>query len=264
MASEQHELYLVDLAGGQERHLTADQAWARYAAVTWTKQGIFTLSDRDHDRFALCRLDADSGDLTTIVSGEELLAAADAGDGELESFVIAPDGQTAVCALNVEGYSRLYFVRLNDGDPDEKRWHVLDSVPSGLITSMHFCADGRQLVFDRQNPQSNPDIWTLDLANGFVRQLTFSNRAGIDAATLRGARVDPLHQLRWDVHSGLLLPTPTTGAGRRVSVHPLRSRRPRIASSDPTLTCASSTSSDRAMPSWRPTCAAAPATAAAT
>lgn len=183
LASEQHELYLVDLTGGEERHLTADQPWARYAAVTWTKGGIFALSDREDDRLALCRLDTDSGDLITIVSGEELLAAANTGDGELESFVIAPDGQTAVCALNVEGYSRLFCVQLNDGDPNEKRWRALDSLPSGLIISMHFSADSRQLVFDLQNPQHNPDIWTLDLANGSVRRLTFSNRAGIDAAT---------------------------------------------------------------------------------
>jgi len=54
-AAEQHELYLVDLASGAERHLTAGRAPARYLALTWTTGGLFTLSDRECDRFALCR-----------------------------------------------------------------------------------------------------------------------------------------------------------------------------------------------------------------
>ncbi len=185
LASEQHELYLVDLSSGEQRHLTAGQPWARYGAVKWTQNGLFTLSDREHDRFALCRLDASDASLTTLVTADELLDGdeADSINGELELLTIAPDAQRAVCSLNVEGYSRLYLVSLDREGQHERRWQALDGIPQGLVTSMRFSSDGESVAFDFQNPQRNPDIWTLDLAGGALRRLTFSNRAGIDAFT---------------------------------------------------------------------------------
>ena len=63
LASEQNELFLIDLATGTERHLTTGCEQARYYALEWREQGLFTLSDRDWDRFAVCRLDPEDGGL---------------------------------------------------------------------------------------------------------------------------------------------------------------------------------------------------------
>jgi len=98
-ATEQHELYLVDLASGAERHLTAGRPPARYLALKWTERGLFTLSDRKRDRFALCRLDPDTA--------EALRASLDAADQDASSETPAepPSGPTPIALPSGEAKS---------------------------------------------------------------------------------------------------------------------------------------------------------------
>ncbi len=175
-ATEQHELYLVDLASGVDRHLTAGRAPARYLALRWTERGIFTLSDRERDRFALCRLDPETAALEEILAADALLDQARGEEGELDLLAVSGDGRRAALTLNAEGYSRLYRVNLDDGN-----WSPLAPgyLPAGVIGNLTFAGDGRRLLFDFQSPTRNPDVWLCDLASEGCQPVTFSNRAGI-------------------------------------------------------------------------------------
>ena len=183
VAGAETELYRVDTTTGARRHVTAGQPPARYQSVTWRAGGLYALSDRTHDRFAVCRLDPDDGTLDVILAADTLLADVDGGapseNGELELLAVAPDAQRAAVTLNVEGYSRLYLLDL-DHAADFRR---LDGIPAGVIANLRFTPDGGALVFDLQAPQRNPDVWWVDVAGGAARQITFSNRAGIAADT---------------------------------------------------------------------------------
>jgi dipeptidyl aminopeptidase/acylaminoacyl peptidase len=197
-AAEQHELYLVDLASGAERHLTAARAPARYLALTWTTGGLFTLSDRERDRFALCRLDPETAALEEILAADALLDQSRGEKGELELLAVSKDGRRAALTLNVEGYSRLYQVNLEDGS-----WSLIapPSLPEGVIGSLAFAGNGDQLLFDLQNPTRNPDVWLCDLASGGCQPVTFSNRAGIPRARF----VEP-ELIRFPTFDGLDVP----------------------------------------------------------
>ena len=178
LASEQNELYLLDIESGRERHLTANQPQARYGALKWTKSGLYTITDREHDTFAICQLDLETGALEAIVSADTLLQNNPHRRGELSSFTISSDGHRAIFTLNVEGYNNLYLLDLAD-----RTWEWVEDAPRGLIGGFKFSSTGDEIVFECQSPTRNPDIWTYNRSSRRFLQRTFSNRAGIDAET---------------------------------------------------------------------------------
>lgn len=174
VSSSNVQLHLVDLTTQTARCLTADQPPARYGAVRWTATGIYLLSDREHDRGALCRLDQTNGALEVVVEAATLRST-----GELDLFTVAAHGQRAALSYNADGWSELYLL-----DLAAKRYQRLDTIPQGVIGKLQFNATGEQLAFDLQSPTRPQDSWLLDCQSGNCRQVTFSNRAGIAETTL--------------------------------------------------------------------------------
>ena len=172
----QDELYLLDLESGRETHLTADHEPARYSGFSWNETGLYVISDRSHDLGALCRLDPFSGQLEQLFSADSLSLGK--GTGELEAMKISPDGRTAACLFNENGYSRLALLDLESG-----RHRRVSGLPSGVIGHLAFSADGCSLAMDLQTPAHNADIWLVYTESLGARQITFSNRAGVDSAS---------------------------------------------------------------------------------
>jgi len=188
VASLEMDLYLLDLESGLERRLNEGRAAARYWEIQWGISGVYLFSDAVHDRGALCHLDPESGLLTPILDADF-----DHGHGELEHFALATDGRTAALSVNDGGYSRLYLVDLHS-----QRWQRIEvamepadefstshqtKTGPGVIGSMRFNARGTFLVLSRQSAVETSDIWSVRVLDGSCRRLTFSNAAGIDAAT---------------------------------------------------------------------------------
>ncbi|MCB0061950.1 MAG: S9 family peptidase [Caldilineaceae bacterium] len=179
LSSTDIQLYRFDLEQGTEQLVTPATTPARYGAIRWTASGIYALTDSLHDQGALCRLDLAAGQITPLLTAADLLDSQE--QGELDLFTVARDGRRAALVVNVNGWSRLYLLDLTDGSRQR-----VAQVPTGVIGKLGFSADGRQLVFDLQDANRPQDVWLLDLAdpaNPSCRQLTFSNRAGVNATT---------------------------------------------------------------------------------
>jgi dipeptidyl aminopeptidase/acylaminoacyl peptidase len=164
------ELYLLDLKSGEERCLTAGKPPANYWSIVWAMSGVFLFSDQPHDRGALCKLNSETGDLSVIFTADD-----DPGQGELELLTIALDGRHAGYTANENGYSRLYLLDLRSGQR-----HMVDELGAGVISTLRFNARSTFLILDFQSPVANPDAWSVRVVDGSCRQLTFSNRAGVD------------------------------------------------------------------------------------
>lgn len=167
-------LFLIDLqaeSGSRlPREVTAGNPPARYEQVRWGHDGVYLISDRTHDRGAVCRLNVGSGELTEIVNAD-----AHPGDGELEVLAVAANG-AAVYSYNGGGYSRLWRVDLATG----KRAGVM-GLPNGQIGHISVKMDGT-LACDVQTPQANLNVWLVG-TDGIARALTQSDRAGLDTRT---------------------------------------------------------------------------------
>ena len=71
VASEQIDLYLLDMESGEERRLTPEGEVARYGEVRAKGDAVYLVTDRTHDRGAVCRLDIRSGALAEIVNADD-------------------------------------------------------------------------------------------------------------------------------------------------------------------------------------------------
>ncbi len=172
VGSLQTDLYLLDLARGEERCLSSGRPPARYLEIRWSDGGLFLLTDAQQDRGALCRLDPETGALTELLDG-----AAEPGEGEMELLAVSSDGRTAAFTRNVDGWSRLYLLDLQNSG--RRR---IETLPAGVIGSLRFDARDRTVVLHLQSPNAPPDIYSVQLRDGSSRRLTFSNNAGIDLA----------------------------------------------------------------------------------
>ena len=173
LGSLENDLYLLDLHTGVERRLTEGHAPALYSNFCWAQSGLYLVSDALHDRGSLCRMDTASGELTP------LLHAADLDEtGEIEHLAVAPDGRHAACTVNAGGYSRLFLLDMRSGTRQP-----VDGLSAGVIGSLRWNARGTFLVMDLQTPSAPPDVWSVRVVDATCRQLTFSNRAGINAAS---------------------------------------------------------------------------------
>ena len=179
VASDQIDLYWLDLTTGQEHALTAAHRAARYGSVCWVGDAIYLISDRTHDRGAFCRLNPQTGDLTPLVDADQIDTLTSPYLGELEMLAVDRSGRQAVLGVNVEGYSRLFWVDLAAGNAIRP----VNGLPEGVIGGLSFSADGRQVVFALQTPQQPSNIWLLDAASGALQRVTDSNLAGVDAGT---------------------------------------------------------------------------------
>lgn len=171
-------LHLFDLNTKTEYPVTPCTSPARFRAIQWTTKGIYAITDHDHDRGALCRLDLTNKTMEPLLTVAMLEADGDIGMGEFDLFTVGHDGKQAAIVYNEGGWSQLYLVDLATGT-----YRKIGTHPEGVISKLQFNAGGDALAFDLQNSDRPQDIWLLSLGDGACRQLTFSNRAGIDSST---------------------------------------------------------------------------------
>lgn len=163
-------LFVVTLgdADTTEQCLTDGVAAGRYEQVRWEAHGVYLISDRPHDRGALCRLNVESGDLDVIVA-----AQIHDGEGEMELLAVNAQGTRAAYTFNAGGYSELWVLELSTHSSRR-----VEDIPGGQIGKLKFRGEG-QVIFDLMTPNQPANVWTADLVSGDLHVLTQSDTAGI-------------------------------------------------------------------------------------
>jgi dipeptidyl aminopeptidase/acylaminoacyl peptidase len=160
-------LYLLDPATGGSRHLTPHQGEVQYHSPSWSADGrvVYCASTAGgRDLAALAQIDVATGRLTYLETPEH----------EVEGVEASPKGRWLAWRLNVGGKSELKLRDLKNG-----KTVTAPGLPLGVISSVEFAQDDRQLALVFDGPRYNMDIWIWDLAANKLRQLTHSSRAGI-------------------------------------------------------------------------------------
>lgn len=165
-----NNLYLVDLNSGQARALTQHSGDAMYDIVGFTHQNqkLMVVTNQDRDFMNLASVDLADGKLTFLRDESHDLF----GGG------ISPDGKNVVLLTNNHGYGELSLL-----DATTLRPKRLPMLPKGSVGLGGFSADSKRLAISVNTPTKNTDVWILDIASNRLKQVTFSSRAGIDAAT---------------------------------------------------------------------------------
>ena len=179
------DLYLVDLESGEIDHLTPHQGEAYYSDGEFSPDGtqLFLASNEDREFAALVAMDLKSRKAKVLAEPS----------WDVGPTAVSNDGSSMAFSINIEGYSELRILHLASGNS-----HKVEGIPSGVIEALMWSHDGRLLAFAFNGPAYNPDIWLYSLDRNQVRQLTFSDKAGIPRSTF----VEPqlMHYPTFDRH----------------------------------------------------------------
>ncbi|MFP8955393.1 prolyl oligopeptidase family serine peptidase [Natrialbaceae archaeon A-CW3] len=154
-ASSDDDLFVVDVATGESRHVTPHEGHVRYGHPTFGPDGsaIYCVSDANADTMELVRIDLESLDVETVFDG---------GEWSVDEFAL--DGATGRLALarNVDGYSEVHAGRLVS--PTEVTTTEVD-VPDGVASDLTIGSDGDRLAMTVSATDLNYSIYVVDVAD---------------------------------------------------------------------------------------------------
>lgn len=171
-----NNLYLVDLASGQEHLLTPHDGPGSFERGLFSPDGrtIYLSSNQNREliAFACVSLTADHqpGPI-------EVLAERD--DAELQEFALNEEGTLAALLWNVAGRNELAFLNLRSNEVTAG-----PQLPGELATELTWSRDGRLLAMSITGAARPLDIWVLTLASGRLTQVTQSAHAGVQLENL--------------------------------------------------------------------------------
>ena len=182
-------LYLIDLATGEEQLLTAHDGVALSDNARFADNDTILISTNiDREMEALARIDIDEAGRAGAF---QIVAARD--DADLLSFDVSLDSGQAALLWNVAGQSELAFFDIAAGAMTRG-----PELPAEIAGDLTYGPDGELLAMTVSGAASPMNVWTLSVSDGVFTQVTDSAHEGVDLASL----VQP-ELVRYEAHDGL-------------------------------------------------------------
>ena len=162
-------LWLADLKTGTKELLTPKGpekiAWG---PATFAKSGksIFLVSDQGTEFKQLHRMDLATQALTPLSAGLK---------GDVEDFDLSDDGKLLAFVTNEDGVSRLHLLNAATG-----KSLPVPKLPLGVIGSLKWHQNNRDLGFTLSAAQSPSDVYSLDVKTRKLDRWTESETGGLD------------------------------------------------------------------------------------
>jgi dipeptidyl aminopeptidase/acylaminoacyl peptidase len=176
-----NDLYLVDIATKQPKHLTPHEGAAEFGNAHCLPNGHSVLLTTDNGREfqALLEMNLETKKVEEVV---------DESQWDVESVQTSPNGGMLAYTINRDGFSELYVRTLEtDGKPlitvVGPKAPPIKLPGKGVVSGLSFSHDGQKLALVFNGARFNPDVWIYDLANRTLNQVTHSSRAGIPQAS---------------------------------------------------------------------------------
>lgn len=169
-----NNLHLIELGTGRDTLITPHKGVAQYfGEITRSGRAIYLSTNEGRDLRALARLPLDARGQPGRI---ELLR--ERADAELDGLRLNEQGTMAALVWNVRGRSELELFDVEAGKtvPSAK-------LPGEIASTPVFSRDGQRLAAAVSGAAQPSDVWTAEVGGSF-RQLTFSQHAGVDFATV--------------------------------------------------------------------------------
>ena len=217
-----NNLYLVDARTKSEILLTPHTGAAEFGEANFVADGIvFTHNDnREFISLAQMRKKNASGDDWSDANRE--VQVLDDSKWDVDDLAMNQYGSEIAYTLNREGFSELYLRKYEtDGKPlitvVDKKAEQVKLPAQGIVGGLTFNKDQSKLAFSFSSATQNGDIWVYDLKSKSLSQVTHSDRAGIDRASLVAPRLIKFKSFDGrDIPAWYYLPRMTPGAKDRV------------------------------------------------
>ena len=197
-------LWLVDTATGEKTALTPRDAKEKvsFGEGKFSKdgKGIFVTTDKDSEFQRLAYFDLASKEpkyLTTKISWD------------VDGFDLTRDGKRIAFVTNEEGASVLHVL-----DTATEKEVSLPKLPTGVIGTLRWHKDGKDLGFSLNSARSPGDCYSVDVTSGKVERWTTSESA---VKTDSSPEAELVHWKSFDgkMISGFLYKPPAKFTGKR-------------------------------------------------
>ncbi len=167
--SQDCDLYLVDVATGDARHLTPHEGELEVGAVAWAAddRGFYYAHDEGRDYLSLAYYDLAAGEYEWLETPPW-----DVGD-----VVTSLSGRYLLWTTNEDGCSALHLRDL------KKKKDVTPPKlpPAGVMWGMRFSPDERKLLFTYSSPTAPADVYAWRIGDAAAARVTKAALAGIPA-----------------------------------------------------------------------------------
>jgi dipeptidyl aminopeptidase/acylaminoacyl peptidase len=131
-------LLVLDLASGEVQEFPTPSL-CNYQSVRWSSDGrtLLALTDHGGNFLRLCRLDAETGDITMVY---------EAAGRDVDGWAISQDARQLATIENDRGYCVMRVGPIDGERP------VVTGLPRGVVTDLSFSPDGAALAFCVASP----------------------------------------------------------------------------------------------------------------
>ena len=168
------DVYVLDIGSGELTDLTRDDDEVRYRSLSWGPDGdaVYCCSDRGSDTLSLVRLDAETGDLSTVEGG---------GEYNVDGVAIDDDTGRLVYSRNAGGYTELAVGDLVG--PTEIDALPTPDLPEGVAGGVSFDDGAERFAVTVSADTVNTNVYVVDVATGAAERWTDAPAAGIPRST---------------------------------------------------------------------------------
>lgn len=204
-------IYLVDAATGQKTELTPkSDTKIVYAPIGFSAdgKGIYLLTDKDYEFQRLAYMDLATKQLRYLTNHK----------WDVDNARLSWNRKLIAFTLNENGLSTLHVLDLSTG-----KERSLPKLPAGLISSVNWHENNREIAFGLNSYRSPSDVYSIDLASNKIDRWTYSELGGLNPDTL----VEP-KLITWksfdgrDISGWMYQPDPRKFPGKRpviVNIH---------------------------------------------
>lgn len=170
--NESH-LWLVDAASGNKTSLTPEgEKNVAYGIAFFSKdgKGIYFTTDKDNEFQRLAYIDLDTKKINYLTSSIHW---------DIDNAAIAKDGNQIAFTVNEAGVSKLYLLSVAT-----QTFKEVKNIPVGVITSLQWHNNNKDLALGINNARSPSDIYVLDARTQQLTRWTESELGGMVASEL--------------------------------------------------------------------------------
>jgi dipeptidyl aminopeptidase/acylaminoacyl peptidase len=179
ISANESYLWLMDSATGEKTLLTPKGTAEKiaYSSAKFSKdgKGIYLTTDQDSEFQRLAYLSLSSKKYTFLTEHIHW---------DVEGFDITPDGKTIAFTTNEDGFGILHLLDTTSGK--EK---PAPKLPAGLIFSLKWHRNGRDLAFGLTGSRSATDVYSVNVTTGKVERWTTSETGGLNPETFSAAEL---------------------------------------------------------------------------
>ena len=179
-------LWIVEVSSGRKTALTNPSENVSYAGAEFSADGraVYVTSDKDSEYLRLGSIDVASRTFTPLT--QDL-------PWDVEMFDVSPDGRAIALVVNEAGISKL-----NIYDTGARRIRPVEGVPAGVINSLEWHENSRDIGFSLGSARAPSDVYSLDIGTNAVTRWTESELGGLVASSLSEPEL-----IRWKSFDGL-------------------------------------------------------------